>query len=145
MDGSLKMWIDGEFVSATDGATMPVENPATEEVVAAVPRAKASDIAAALAAAKRAQTHWRKLPGGEKAKLLHEVAARIKSSGHEIAEIMTIEGGKPLIENVDEIEWTTSCFDYYAEVGRSSRGNSIPPGFEHQLNFTIKEPYGVVS
>jgi betaine-aldehyde dehydrogenase len=57
---------------------------------------------------------------------------------------MTLEGGKPTIENLDEIEWTTACFDYYAEIGRSSRGNAIPPSFEHQVNFTVKEPFGVV-
>jgi betaine-aldehyde dehydrogenase len=38
-----------------------------------------------------------------------------------------------------------ACFEYYAEVGRSSRGNSIPPVAAHQLNFTVKEPYGVVA
>jgi betaine-aldehyde dehydrogenase len=50
-----------------------------------------------------------------------------------------------MIENVDEIEWTAACFDYYAEIGRHSRGSTIPPGFEHQVNFTVKEPYGVVA
>jgi betaine-aldehyde dehydrogenase len=63
----------------------------------------------------------------------------------ELAELMTLEGGKPMIENLDEIEWVTACFDYYAEIGRSSRGSSIPPSFEHQVNFTVKEPFGVVA
>jgi len=58
---------------------------------------------------------------------------------------MTRETGKPLIESLDCIEWVTACFEYYAEVGRASRGNSIPPVAAHQLNFTIKEPYGVVA
>jgi betaine-aldehyde dehydrogenase len=58
---------------------------------------------------------------------------------------MTRETGKPLIESMDCIEWVASCFEYYAEVGRRSRGNSIPPVAPHQLNFTIKEPYGVVA
>jgi betaine-aldehyde dehydrogenase len=57
---------------------------------------------------------------------------------------MTQEGGKPMIENLDEVEWTTACFDYYAEIGRHARGSTIPPVFEHQVNFTVKEPYGVV-
>jgi betaine-aldehyde dehydrogenase len=58
---------------------------------------------------------------------------------------MTLETGKPLIESVDCIEWVAACFDYYAEVGRRSYGNSIPPVQPHQVNFTIKEPYGVVT
>jgi betaine-aldehyde dehydrogenase len=58
---------------------------------------------------------------------------------------MTLETGKPLIESVDCIEWVAACFDYYAELGRRSYGNSIPPVQPHQVNFTIKEPYGVVA
>src|SRR2546422_5747283 len=58
---------------------------------------------------------------------------------------MTREGGKPFCENRDEIEWTAACFDYYAEIGRNSRGSPLPPVFQHQVNFTIKEPYGVVA
>jgi len=48
-------------------------------------------------------------------------------------------------ENCDEVEWTAACFNYYAEIGRNSRGTSLPPVFEHQVNFTINEPYGVVA
>jgi betaine-aldehyde dehydrogenase len=65
--------------------------------------------------------------------------------GKDLATLMTRETGKPLIESMDCIEWVAACFEYYAEVGRSSRGNSIPPVAPHQLNFTIKEPYGVVA
>jgi acyl-CoA reductase-like NAD-dependent aldehyde dehydrogenase len=140
----LSMWIDGANVAAADGATMPVENPATEEIIATVPRAKTADVERAVAAARRAQVAWRRLPGTEKARLLHEVSRLIRERGHHLAELMTAEGGKPMIENLDEVEWTCAAFDYYAEVGRASRGNSIPPGFEHQVNFTVKEPYGVV-
>ena len=46
---------------------------------------------------------------------------------------------------MDCIEWVAACFDYYAEVGRRSYGASIPPVAAHQINFTIKEPLGVVA
>jgi len=139
------MWIDHRHDSARGGETMPVENPATEEILANVPRAQAADVAAAVERARHAQREWRKVPGLEKARLLHEVAARIRAIHRELAELMTLEGGKPMIENLDELEWVTACFDYYAELGRHSRGSSIPPSFEHQVNFTVKEPYGVVA
>jgi betaine-aldehyde dehydrogenase len=139
------MWIDHRHDSAKGGETMPVENPATEEVIASVPRAQTADVNAAVERSRHAQREWRRVPGVEKAKLLHEVASRIRGMHHKLAEIMTLEGGKPMIENLDEIEWTTACFDYYAELGRHSRGSSIPPSFEHQVNFTVKEPYGVVA
>lgn len=139
------MWIDHREDAARGGETMAVENPATEETIARVPRAQAADVAAAVERSRRAQKEWRRVPGLEKARLLHEVAARIRAMHHELAETMTLEGGKPMIENLDEIEWTTACFDYYAELGRHSRGSTIPPSFEHQVNFTVKEPYGVVA
>jgi acyl-CoA reductase-like NAD-dependent aldehyde dehydrogenase len=139
------MWIEHQHLAAKGGETMPVENPATEEIIATVPRAQAADVASAVERARHAQREWRKVPGLEKARLLHEVAARIRAMHRELAEVMTLEGGKPMIENLDELEWVTACFDYYAELGRHSRGSSIPPSFEHQVNFTVKEPYGVVA
>ena len=138
------MWIDHRQVAARSGRTMEVENPATEEIIGVVPRAGVEDVAHAVDVAQREQSAWRRLPGLEKAKLLHEIASRIRDMHRDLAALMTAEGGKPMIENLDEIEWTTACFDYYAEIGRHSRGSSIPPGFEHQVNFTVKEPYGVV-
>src|SRR5262249_53909907 len=60
------------------------------------------------------------------------------------ATTLTREGGKPLIENLDEVEWVAGCFDYYAEIGRDFKGKVVGPVFRHQLNFTVKEPYGVV-
>jgi betaine-aldehyde dehydrogenase len=76
---------------------------------------------------------------------LREVGARIRSNEYELAHLMAEETGKPISESFDEIEWVAACFEYYAEVGRRSYGNSIPPVAPHQINFTIKEPYGVVA
>jgi betaine-aldehyde dehydrogenase len=144
MEHETGMWIDHERVGAQSGETLVVDNPATEETIGRVPRGRAEDVARAVAAARRVQPAWRRLPGLDKAKLLHEVAFRMRAMHRELAETMTLEGGKPMIENLDEVEWTAACFDYYAEIGRHSRGNAIPPSFEHQVNFTVKEPFGVV-
>ena len=57
---------------------------------------------------------------------------------------MTLEGGKPLIENSDEVGWTAACFDYYAEIGRDSAGRVIPSIESSQLALVVKEPLGVV-
>ncbi len=85
------------------------------------------------------------MPGVEKAGLLRAVAAKIRADERELSTLMARETGKPLIEAVDCIEWVAACFDYYAEVGRRSYGTSIPPVAAHQINFTIKEPFGVVA
>ena len=58
---------------------------------------------------------------------------------------MTREGGKPRIENADEIGWTAAAFDFYAELGRSEAGRVIPPIEASQLALVLKEPIGVVA
>ncbi|MDH4132272.1 MAG: aldehyde dehydrogenase family protein, partial [Gemmatimonadota bacterium] len=137
--------IDGRWVAARSTATRPVLNPATLEQVGAVPECGPEDVAAAVEAAARAQPDWWRIPGVEKAKLLREVGAKIRAAEHELSHLMAQETGKPLIEAIDCIEWVAACFEYYAEVGRRSFGNSIPPVAPHQVNFTIKEPFGVVA
>jgi betaine-aldehyde dehydrogenase len=112
-------------------------------VLDAVPRARAEDAERAVRAAVRAQDEWRFTPAIEKCELLHLMAARIREHQKEIATTLTLEGGKPLIENMDEVEWVAACFDYYAEIGRHDAGRVIPPVQRHQLNFVMKEPYGV--
>src|SRR5688572_20349355 len=76
--------------------------------------------------------------------MLHEVAARLRARTAELARVMTLEGGKPLVENSDEVGWTAACFDYYAEIGRNSAGRVIPPIEATQLALVLKEPIGVV-
>lgn len=119
-------------------------DPATGETLGRVTRGDAADAGRAVDAARAAFPAWRFLPGVEKAHLLHEIARHMRACQKELATLMTREGGKPWIENRDEIEWSAACFDYYAEVGRDNRGSSLPPVAPHQVNFTIKEPYGVV-
>ena len=62
----------------------------------------------------------------------------------ELARVMTLEGGKPLIENSDEVGWTAAAFDYYAEMGRNFAGRVIPSIEATQLALVLKEPMGVV-
>jgi betaine-aldehyde dehydrogenase len=58
---------------------------------------------------------------------------------------MTHEGGKPYIENHDEVEWTAACFDYYGEIARDSVGYLPAPIEPQQLALVVKEPVGVVA
>jgi acyl-CoA reductase-like NAD-dependent aldehyde dehydrogenase len=138
------MFIEGKFVESLSGESLAVENPATEEHIDTVPRAGSSDAERAVRAAVKAQDDWRFVPGIEKCELLHGVARKIREHQQDLAKLLTEEGGKPLIENMDEVEWVAACFDYYAEVGRHESGRVIPPVQHHQMNFVMKEPYGVV-
>jgi betaine-aldehyde dehydrogenase len=136
-------WVGGNWLKSKR-EPIPVINPATEEIIDQVPRGTEADADQAVRAARAAFPSWRFVPAVEKAQLLHGVARDLRSRQKELATLVTQEGGKPFCENRDEVEWVAACFDYYAEVGRNSRGSSLPPVFYHQVNFTIKEPYGVV-
>jgi acyl-CoA reductase-like NAD-dependent aldehyde dehydrogenase len=136
--------IAGEQV-AGDGEPLEVENPATEEAIATVATPSDEQVQAAIRAAREAQRGWERTPAVERAELLHEVATRLRAKADELAELMTREGGKPVIENSDEVGWTAAAFDYYAEIGRDSAGRVIPSIEATQLALVVKEPVGVVA
>ena len=138
-----EMWIGGGRTGAADGRVFDVVNPATEEVIDTAPRAGAVDVDKAVATALRAFPEWRRTPGIERAEKLHSVARKIREDEEGLAVLLTKEGGKPLPENRDEVEWIAACFDYYAEIGRDAVRRVISPVARNQFNFVIKEPYGV--
>jgi acyl-CoA reductase-like NAD-dependent aldehyde dehydrogenase len=139
------LWIDGAWTDSHGGLPRRIENPATLELVGEVVDGTAADVRRAVSAAAGAQGRWKKMPAIERAHLLHEAAGHMRGDRARLSELLTREGGKPRIENLDEVEWCAACFQYYAELARHSYGTSIPPTAAHQINFTIKEPLGVVA
>jgi acyl-CoA reductase-like NAD-dependent aldehyde dehydrogenase len=137
-----RLLIRGEQV-AGEGTAIEVENPTTEETVAGVGAASPEQLDAAIAAAREAARGWAATPAVERAELLHEVAARMRALTDDLARALTLEGGKPLIENSDEVGWTAAAFDYYAEMGRNFAGRVIPSIEATQLALVVKEPTGV--
>src|SRR5690242_17761889 len=104
------MWINGERVPNASGELFDVQDPATEEVVDQAPMGNEQDARRAIAAANAAFRTWRKVTAHERAELLHEVARRLRERAEDLAALLTREGGKPLIENRDEIGWSAACF-----------------------------------
>src|SRR6266436_5655208 len=139
-----RMWIDGQWTGSVSKKSFPIDNPATEEIIDEVPRANAKDADLAVESAAEAFVDWRGVPGIERAALMHDFATRLRAKGKAVARQLTLEGGKPLIENLDEVEWCAACFDYYGELARDQGGKVPSPVFRHQVNFVRKEPYGVV-
>jgi len=140
-----KIFINGEWIVPHSKKIIPIISPATASKIGEVYDSDLEDVNAAVLAAKQAQRSWWKTPGAEKAKLLREIGTRIRTKEKQLAELMTLETGKPISESYDCIEWVAACFEYYSEYARSSYGNSVPPVAPHQINFTIKEPFGVVA
>ncbi len=138
------MYINGEFTKGNANGEIGVTNPATEEVLDTVPRGTPEDVEIAVRSSKEAFRSWRKIGANERTSLLHEVASKVRSHKEEIVHLLTLEEGKPIPENDEELEWVANTFDYYAELGRHDKGRVIPPGESSQFNFILKEPYGVV-
>jgi betaine-aldehyde dehydrogenase len=141
----MTLMLIGDERVAGEGPPLAVENPADETVIATVGTASPSQVDAAVARAREACTRWAATPALERCELLHECATRIRARCEELAELMTREGGKPLVENRDEVGWTAAAFDYYAELGRDEMGRVIPPIESSQLALVVKEPVGVVA
>jgi betaine-aldehyde dehydrogenase len=125
--------------------TIPVIDPATEEELGRVPRGGPAQAEAAVAAASAAFPAWRGASANERAALLHQAAANIRDHAGALARLLTREEGKPLPENVEELDWTATTFDYYAELARHERGRVLPSAEASQLNLVLKEPYGIVA
>jgi acyl-CoA reductase-like NAD-dependent aldehyde dehydrogenase len=139
------MWINGAPYAGASDQVIAVQNPATEEVLDTVPAGNAQDAGRAVDAAAAAFGTWKRLPAGQRAELLHEIARKLTEKTEDLARLLTLEGGKPLVENRDEMGWSAACFRYYAEISRNSRGRIIPSIEPSQLSLVLKEPYGVVA
>jgi betaine-aldehyde dehydrogenase len=124
---------------------LSVINPATGMTVEEVPVSSREEVGTAVENARRGQKEWRGVSGLERAELFHEISRTLRDHAGELAEIMTREGGKPFIENRDEVDWTAACFDYYGEIARDSVGYLPAPIETQQLAMVIKEPIGVVA
>ncbi|MCA9989797.1 MAG: aldehyde dehydrogenase, partial [Anaerolineales bacterium] len=97
------------------------------------------------AAAEAAFAEWRWVPGVERAAMLHEATRKMAAHRETLVHLLTLEEGKPIPENEEELEWVIGTFDYYAEMARTYRGRLLAPAGRSQFNFVMKEPYGVVA
>src|ERR687896_148328 len=137
-----RLLIRGEQMDG-DGCPLAVENPATEEHLVEVRGPSPDQTDTAIAGAREASRGWAPTPAVERAEMLHEVASHMRAMTDSLARAMTLEGGKPLVENSDEVSWTAAAFDYYAEMGRNFAGRVIPSIEATQLALVVKEPLGV--
>lgn len=96
--------------------TMPVLNPATEEVLAQCPRASKAQLDAAVAAAKAAFPAWAATPMAERRKLVNQMADVIEANSGELAHILTSEQGKPLGDATGEVLGMAAFFRYLSSL-----------------------------
>lgn len=136
--------IDGRLVAGSGDAVSAVVDPATELRIGEIVDATAAEIERAVEIANAAQKRWRKVNYHKRAELLHEAAHKMRQTRSLVGEMLTREMGKPFKESVDEVHWSSTATDYYAEVGRHEAGRVLGPVVDGQFNFTTKDPLGVV-
>ena len=129
----------------TENGSLKVINPATGESIEEVETTTREELDAATEKARKGFEEWRGYAGLDRAGIFHEISRNLMDHQEELAEILTLEGGKPYIENSDEVEWTAACFDYYGEIARDSIGYLPAPIEPQQLAMVIKEPIGTVA
>jgi len=138
-----KNYIDGAWVDGGSGK-LTVENPATGEKLAEQAIASAADVDRAVQAAKRVYLDgaWAGLRPVERSRKVQAMGRYLLENLHEIAELLTLEQGKPYWEAVIEIEGSARYFEYYGNQAETVEGRSIPLG-DGYFDFTTHEPMGV--
>ncbi|WP_197739960.1 aldehyde dehydrogenase family protein [Mycolicibacterium sp. P9-64] len=131
-------------MAAPDARQHSVIDPSRNLTMGHFPEVGTTEIDTVVVTANRSQTHWHQKSALERAELLHEVAADIRTLRAEFGELLTRETGKPFKESVDEMLWSASAVDYYAELGRHSIGSVLGSTVAGQTHYTIKEPMGTV-
>ncbi len=138
-----KMIIDGKEVDSQD--KIEVNNPATLEIIATIPNGGAKEAKQAADAAARVFKIWAKKTAAERSQLLMNWFHLIDKHKEEIAEMMTIEQGKPLAEALGEVGYANSFISWYAEEGKRIYGETIPASSANKRLFVQKQPIGVIA
>ncbi|CAG9243745.1 aldehyde dehydrogenase family protein [Paraburkholderia caribensis] len=114
MDHSFKLLIDGTLREGS--TTSPVINPATEQTITLYPVASKAQLDEAVAAAKRSQPQWARLPSDERSQALVKIAETIEKNIERLAHILTLEQGKPLADAHREVNGLAGAFRYFATL-----------------------------
>lgn len=143
-DAELKLFVNGAWRAGEGREAQPVLNPASGAPVAEVPLASPADLDEALAAAERGFALWRATDVDARAAILHKAAALLRERTEQIATLLTLEQGKPLVEARGEVAGAAQLFDYYAEEAKRAYGRVLvrPSG---QRSIVIKQPVGPVA
>jgi succinate-semialdehyde dehydrogenase/glutarate-semialdehyde dehydrogenase len=124
---------------------LQVKNPATGQVIKEIPINSEEEINHALKVGHDSFKKWAKVNAHERSRLLRNWSRIIQEHKAEIAEIMTLENGKPLAESLGEVDYATSYIDWYAEEAKRIYGRTVPASSETKRIVVTKQPIGLVA
>jgi len=139
------MYINGKSVDSDTKNVIEVINPATNKVIASVPKGGTTEARRAVDAAHAAFKEWSKKTAGERGQLLMNWFQLIDEQKEELGRLMTEEQGKPLKEAVGEITYANSFISWYAEEGKRIYGETIPASHPNKRILVHKQPVGVIA
>lgn len=151
--GEQKMLIGGNWQAASNGATLECHNPADGELLSTIPGGTQADVDQAVAAARSAleEGEWASMLPAQRARILWKIADLIEANIDELAELETMDQGKPLyIGRWAEIPGAVEQFRYFSGATTKIEGRTIPTSIGYQpegkdvFAYTVKEPVGVV-
>lgn len=137
-----ELLIAGKWQPAASGKTIPVEDPATGQVLTEVADGDASDALAALAAADGAQADWAATPSRERAEILRRGFEALMRNADDLALLMTLEMGKPLAESKGEIAYAAEFFRWFSEEAVRVHGDYRPAPAGGSRIITTRQPVG---
>jgi succinate-semialdehyde dehydrogenase / glutarate-semialdehyde dehydrogenase len=138
-------YIDGAWVDAPGGGTVNVDNPATGDIIGSVPKLGAVETRKAIEAANRAFPEWRKKTAKERAAVLRRWYDLMIANQEDLARLMTIEQGKPLVESRGEVVYAAAFLEWFGEEAKRVYGDTIPGHQPDKRIVVIKQPIGVVA
>jgi succinate-semialdehyde dehydrogenase/glutarate-semialdehyde dehydrogenase len=139
-----KNFIGGRWTPAASGLTEPVTNPATGEVLGVIANSGEAETNIAIGAASEAFVSWSRTTADERARLLRALHACIMDHRDALAELLTLEQGKPLAESKGEVGMSAAYILWFAEEARRVYGDVIPSPWRDRRIMVTKEPIGVV-
>lgn len=138
----LRSVIDGQF-TPTEGKKLPVVDPATGRTLITLRAASTEDTHMAIAAATRASKDWRRVTPADRSRVLLAIADAIDANSGELAQLESLNVGKPLAAATDEIAGAADCFRFFAGAARNLEGKSAGEYLEGYTSMIRREPVGV--
>jgi succinate-semialdehyde dehydrogenase / glutarate-semialdehyde dehydrogenase len=137
-----QLLIGGEWRDASDGGTLPVEDPSTGESLCEIADASAADARAAIDAAVDAQADWAATPANERSEILHRAFLALGERSEELALLMTLEMGKTVAESKAEIAYASEFFRWNAGEALRTEGYYKPAGNGASRVLVMRQPVG---
>jgi len=136
------MFINGKAVRGTH--FREIVNPASGRVLAKVPNATIGEVEAAICAARDAfdKGPWRTSTAQARGRILFRMAELVRKNANRLAELETLNTGKPIVESEFDMADTATCLEYYGGLATKIHGETLPVP-DNAINFTLKEPVGV--